>query len=59
MSPKIYLTAVLTVELAIIIMMIIQHANMYVCVYNIDDLYHTWRIDPPGVVKIVYNICTY
>ena len=22
--------------------------------YNIDDLFHTGRIDPPGMVKIVY-----
>ena len=28
--------------------------------YNIDDLFHTGRIDPSGMVKIVYNIvCRY
>ena len=27
--------------------------------YNIDDLYHTGRIDPAGMVKIVYIVCTY
>ena len=25
--------------------------------YNIDDLFHTGRIDPPGMVKIVYIVC--
>ena len=24
------------------------------CAYNKDDLYHSWRIDPPGMVKVVY-----
>ena len=27
--------------------------------YNIDDLFHTGRIDPPGMVKIVYIVCTF
>ena len=27
--------------------------------FNIDDLFHTGRIDPPGMVKIVYIVCTY
>ena len=26
--------------------------------YNIDDIYHTGRIDLPGMVKIVYVVCT-
>ena len=26
--------------------------------YIIDDLYHTTRIDPTGMVKIVYIVCT-
>ena len=26
----------------------------YECTYNIDDLYHIERIDPLGMVKIVY-----
>ena len=29
------------------------------CAYNIDDLYHTGRIIPPGVVKVVYIVCAY
>ena len=39
---------------------------MYACAYNIDNLYNTRRIYPPGIVKIVYIIamralytCTY
>ena len=27
-------------------------------VYNVDDLYHTGRIVPPSVVKIVNIVCT-
>ena len=26
--------------------------------YNIDYFFHTGRIDPPGMVKIVYIVCT-
>ena len=26
--------------------------------FNIDDLFHTGRIDPHGMVKIVYIVCT-
>ena len=29
------------------------------CEYNVDDLYHTGRIDPPGTEKVVYIVCTY
>ena len=29
------------------------------CAYNIDDLYHTGRIDPPGMEKVVYIVCAY
>ena len=27
----------------------------YACACNIDDFYHIGRIDPPGMVKIVYT----
>ena len=37
------------------IMIIIQLA----CAYNIDDLYHTGWIDPPGMEKVVYIVCVY
>ena len=26
--------------------------------YNIDDLFHTRRIDPPGMEKVVFIVCT-
>ena len=29
------------------------------CAYNIDDLYHTWRIALPGMEKIVYIVYAY
>ena len=29
------------------------------CAYNIDDLFHTRRIDPPGMEKVVYIVCAY
>ena len=29
------------------------------CAYNIDDLFHTGRIDPPGMEKVVYIVCAY
>ena len=32
---------------------------MHTCAYNIDDLYHTGRIDPPGMEKVVYIVCAY
>ena len=32
---------------------------LYACAYNIEDLYHTGRIDPPGMVKVVYIVCAY
>ena len=38
--------------------------NMFVCrvcimhAYNIDDPYHTGRIDLPGIVKMVSIVCT-
>ena len=35
-------TIIVTIQLA-----------LYSCAYNIDDLYHTGRIDPPGMVKVV------
>ena len=28
------------------------------CAYNIDDLYHTGRSNPPGMEKVAY-ICVY
>ena len=27
--------------------------------YNIDDLFHTGRIDPLGMEKVVYIVCIY
>ena len=32
---------------------------MHTCAYNIDDLYHTGRIDAPGMEKVVYIVCAY
>ena len=32
---------------------------MHTCAYNIGDLYHTGRIDPPGMEKVVYIVCAY
>ena len=32
---------------------------MHTYAYNIDDLYHTGRIDPPGMEKVVYSVCAY
>ena len=29
------------------------------CAYNIDDLFHTGRIDPPGMEKVVYIVCVH
>ena len=29
------------------------------CAYNTDDFYHTERIDPPGMEKVVYIVCAY
>ena len=29
------------------------------CAYNIDDLFHTGRIDLPGMEKVVYIVCAY
>ena len=25
--------------------------------YNIDDPYYTGQIDPPGIIKIIYDTC--
>ena len=30
---------------------------IFKCAYNIDDLYHTWQIDPPSRVKVVLIVC--
>ena len=32
--------------------------NIIIRAYNVDDLYHTGRIDQPGMVKIVYIVYT-
>ena len=29
------------------------------CAYYIDDLFHTGRIDPPRMEKVVYIVCAY
>ena len=29
------------------------------CAYNVDDLYHTGRIDLPGMEKVVYIVYAY
>ena len=29
------------------------------CAYNIDNLYYTGRINPPGMEKVVYIVCAY
>ena len=31
---------------------------MSVRAYTINDLFHTGRIDPPGMEKVVYIVCT-
>ena len=32
---------------------------MHTGAYNIDDLYHTGLIDPPGMEKVPYIVCAY
>ena len=36
---------------------LLYSTRMDACAYNIDNLYNTRQIDPPGMVRIVYTLC--
>ena len=56
MSQKTHLVAVFDCRTIIVgYYNVIQLA----CAYNVDDLYHTRRIDLPGMEKVVYIVCAY
>ena len=55
LSQKTYLPAVFDCRTIIVAIIIIQLA----CAYNVDDLYHTERIDLPGMEKVVYIVYAY
>ena len=59
LSQETHLAAVFDCRTVIVgyynVIIIIQLA----CAYNVDDLYHTGRIDLPGMEKVVYIVCAY